>query len=201
MEPHALHTKQSNGLPTVQVLLMIFWECTKSLRISSPLCHYVPLMSWIRIRIFVAGKLLFGMNSFLTNCYRWKKLKRNAYAYEKGIYYSDGHKSCTFSHNFFCGPPGGGGPILELLDCVKRSSPSIRHASTQTRITRKLLKISLRKKSGTWRTPFYIIGQFQNWGGTKKFGKKCAKLLPVTELNHVNRCRICKKAKAMDLRR
>ena len=26
-----------------------------------------------------------------------------------GLVYSDGHKSCTFSHDFFCGPPGGGG--------------------------------------------------------------------------------------------
>ncbi len=54
-----------------------------------------------------------------------------------------------------------------------------RHGSTQTMITQKLLKISLQEKAGTWRTPFYIINQFQNWppspwGATKKFGKKCA---------------------------
>ena len=41
------------------------------------------------------------------------------------MYYSDGHKSCTFSHDFFCGPPGEGGPILELVDYVKWSSPSV----------------------------------------------------------------------------
>ncbi len=33
--------------------------------------------------------------------------------------YSDGHKSCTFSHDFFVAPlPQGGGPISELVDCV-----------------------------------------------------------------------------------
>ena len=43
--------------------------------------------------------------------------------YTIGIY-SDGQKSCTFFPEFFCGPPGEGGPILELVDCVKWSSPS-----------------------------------------------------------------------------
>ena len=39
-------------------------------------------------------------------------------------YYSDGQKSCTFFLEFFCGPPGGGEPILELVDFVKWSSPT-----------------------------------------------------------------------------
>ena len=38
--------------------------------------------------------------------------------------FSDGQKSCTFFLEFFCGPPGGGGPILELVDFVKWSSPT-----------------------------------------------------------------------------
>ncbi len=41
------------------------------------------------------------------------------------------------------------------------------------------------KKSGSWRTKFHSIDQFQNWppsprGATKEFEKKCARLFPVT---------------------
>ncbi len=38
--------------------------------------------------------------------------------------YSDGQKSCTFFLDFFCGPPGGGGPNLEQGDFVKWRSPT-----------------------------------------------------------------------------
>ncbi len=42
----------------------------------------------------------------------------------KSYDYSDGQKSCTFFLEFFCGPPGGAGPIFELVDFVKWSSPT-----------------------------------------------------------------------------
>ncbi len=53
--------------------------------------------------------------------------------------------------------------------------------------TQKPLKISLWKKSGSWRTPFHKIDQFHNWppspiGLTEKIQKKCARRLPVTVL-------------------
>ncbi len=62
--------------------------------------------------------------------------------------YSDVLSLVHFLAIFFLWPPWGRGPILELLDCVKWSSPSMAH--------------------------------LPQGGGTKKFGKKCARLLPVT---------------------
>ncbi len=63
--------------------------------------------------------------------------------------YSDGQKSCTFFLEFFRSPPGGVGPWL---------------------------KISPRKKSGSWRTPFDKIDQFQIGppppGGPQKNSRK-----------------------------
>ncbi len=77
--------------------------------------------------------------------------------------YSDGQKSCTFFLEFFCDPPGGGGPILELVDFVKWNSP------TAWFFLRRYLK---------W---FHKIDQFQNWshyprgGGHEKIREKMCK--------------------------
>ncbi len=58
------------------------------------------------------------------------------------FYYSDGQKSCTFFLEFSCGSPGGGGPMLELVDFVK------------------------------WSSPFHKIDQFQNWSHSPRGPRK-----------------------------
>ncbi len=42
-----------------------------------------------------------------------------------------------------------------------------------------ILKISLRKKSGSWRTPLHKINQFQNWPPPSGGPQKNSRLMPV----------------------
>ena len=75
---------------------------------------------------------------------------------------------------------------------VKSAVFIFRHAFTQTKITWKTLKISLQKKSGSCRTPFHKIYQFQTCpplpgGPRKKMWEKMCKTFCLSLLFHVRR--------------
>ena len=61
---------------------------------------------------------------FRNSVYRPVMMLKSAISWDDAYFYSDGQKLCTFFLVFFCGPPWGEGPILELVNYVQWSSPS-----------------------------------------------------------------------------
>ena len=119
-------------------------------------------------------------------------LAYNSRQYNKGFVTTVTGKSLAhFFSIFFLGPLGAGGQlwnwsilwngVLQLLDFWRDIFNSFWAILVWVEITRKPLKISLRKKSGSWRTPLHKIDQFQNWsfyprgGGPRKNSRKNVK--------------------------